>query len=158
MKGHAGSPSKQRPILRKPKAGTVRGISTAIATVERRKAIRFRFDTPVILRWREPSGAIREDVGRTRDISIGGAFVVYDFPLQIDTEVSLEVYLPPLERNKGQLLQFTGRGKVTRTSGAGQDGGFATCVRFVLKENTLALVGLFDGQPSNAQRKTSNTR
>jgi hypothetical protein len=136
----------------------VQGSPTATAAAERRKAIRFRFDTPVILAWTEPSGAIREDIGRTRDISILGAFVIYHSPLPTNTEVSLEVYLPPLERNHGQLLQFTGRGKVTRTSEAGKDGGFATRVRFVLKENTFALLGLLGDQPSDARPRILNSQ
>jgi hypothetical protein len=126
--------------------------STA-TSAERRKAIRFQFDTPVILGWTEPSGAIREDIGQTRDISILGAFVIYHSPLPPETEVSLEIHLPPLERNNCQMLQFTGRGKVTRTCEAGRDGGFAACVRFVLKENTFALLGLFGGQLSDARPK-----
>jgi hypothetical protein len=42
-------------------------------SVEERKAVRFRLRAPVIFRWEN-----RASVGRTRDISIKGVFVICD--------------------------------------------------------------------------------
>jgi hypothetical protein len=102
--------------------------------VERRRAVRFQLHAPVILEWIEPSGAKRENIGRTRDISILGAFVICASPLPANTVISLEVHLPPLERNSSQQLRLRGHGKVTRVNGSGPDSGYAASVRFVLEE------------------------
>jgi hypothetical protein len=106
--------------------------------VERRRAARFQLTAPAILEWTEPSGAKREILGRTRDISVLGAFVTCSFPFLTDTAITLEVRLPPLERNASQPLKLTGRGKVMRTAGNGAEGGFATSIRFVLEEGNPA--------------------
>jgi hypothetical protein len=91
-------------------------------------------NAPVILEWAEPSGAMREDVGRIRDLSVLGAFVVLDSPPPTGAKISLQVLLPALEAHAPQMLRFSGCGKVTRTNGTGEDSGFAASIRFVLKE------------------------
>jgi hypothetical protein len=101
--------------------------------VERRKAVRFPLQAPVILQWTEPSGTTREDLGQTRNVSISGAFVVCSFSLPTGTVVSLEVRLPPLERNTFQALQLRGRGTVTRST-SGNESGIATNSPFILEE------------------------
>jgi hypothetical protein len=102
--------------------------------VERRRAVRFQLHAPVILEWTESSGANREEVGRTRDISILGTFVTCRTAPPTDTTVRLEVHLPPLERNTLQQLRLRGSGQVTRTTGSDQENGFATHCPFVLEE------------------------
>jgi hypothetical protein len=102
--------------------------------VERRKAVRFPLQAPVILQWREPSGTTREDLGQTHNVSILGAFVVCSLSLPTGTIVSLEVRVPPLERNTFQSLRLRGHGTVTR-SAAGEEGGFATNSPFILEES-----------------------
>jgi PilZ domain-containing protein len=102
--------------------------------VERRRAVRFQLRAPVILEWTEPSGKKRENIGRTRDISILGTFVICPTPPPADTVVSVEVHLPPLERNTFQQLRLRGSGTVTRLNGSGQEVGFATHTPFVLEE------------------------
>jgi len=105
--------------------------------LERRRAVRFQLRAPAILEWTESSGARRENVGRTRDISILGTFVICPTPPPTDTAVNIEVHLPPLERNTCQQLRLRGSGKVTRTAGLGQESGFATHTPFVLEETGL---------------------
>lgn len=102
--------------------------------MERRRAVRFQLRAPAILEWTEPSGARRENVGRTRDISILGTFVICPTPPPTDTAVNIEVHLPPLERDTVQQLRLRGSGKVTRTTESGQERGFATHTPFVLEE------------------------
>jgi hypothetical protein len=104
---------------------------------ERRGATRFQLNAPAILEWTEPSGTKREEVGRTRDLSILGAFVMLDLPPPTDAEVSVQVLLPALEANSPQMLRFSGCGKVVRTDGTGPASGFAASVRFVLEETNL---------------------
>jgi hypothetical protein len=121
-------------LLLQPNRGILEACAKSFGGyVERRRAVRFQLTAPVILEWTEPSGTKRE-IGRTQDISILGAFVVCPFPLPTDLAVSLEVHLPPLERNAFQQLRLTGRGKVTRTIWSGEGSGFATSLRFVLLE------------------------
>jgi hypothetical protein len=105
---------------------------------ERRRAVRFHLEVPVIIGWIDPSGEKKEELGRIRDISILGAFVVCQAPLAAQTAISLEVYLPPLERNTHQQLRLKGSGNVTRTSPDYYDGGFAATIKFVLEETCLA--------------------
>src|ERR1700719_1969415 len=52
-------------------------------SMERRAAIRFLLRAPVIIRWTDRSGAKREDIGRTRDISTAGAFLTCNAPLRV---------------------------------------------------------------------------
>jgi hypothetical protein len=59
-------------------------------SVEERKAVRFRLLAPVVFRWENRAG-----VGRTRDISIKGVFVICDTLPPVGTALSLEVYLRP---------------------------------------------------------------
>jgi hypothetical protein len=129
-------------LLLQPSRGILEACAKSFGGyVERRRAVRFQLTAPVILEWTEPSGTKRENLGRTHDISILGAFVVCPFPLPTDTAVSLEVHLPPVERNTFQQLRLTGRGKVTRTIWNGEGSGFATSLRFVFEEGNLAPEG-----------------
>jgi len=102
--------------------------------VEHRRAVRFSLLAPVIYRWKDPSGKNRKSVGCTRDISILGAFIVSPSPPPVQTPVSLEIHLPPLERNDLQRLRLEAKGRVTRVTSTGQDSGFAATSRFELYE------------------------
>jgi len=102
--------------------------------VEQRRAVRFNLLAQVIYRWRDPSGQNRENVGRTRDISILGAFIVCPSPPPVETPVSLEIHLPPLERNALQRLRLEAKGRVVRVAGADEDSGFAATSHFELHE------------------------
>lgn len=106
--------------------------------MERRRAVRFQLHAPVVMEWTESSGATREEVGRTRDISIMGTFVTCSTSPPTDAMVRLEVHLPPLERNTFQQLRLRGSGQVTRTTGSDQENGFATHCAFILEETNWA--------------------
>ena len=73
-----------------------------------------------------PSGKNRSIIGCTRDISILGAFIVFPSP-PVQTPVSLETHLPPLERNGLRRL------RLTRVTGTDQDSGFAASSCFELR-------------------------
>jgi hypothetical protein len=102
--------------------------------VEQRKAIRFTLNARVTYRWKDRSGRNQEGVGRTRDISILGAFVVCSSPPSVGAPVGLEIHLPPLERNALEHLRLEAKGKVTRVADSDQDSGFAATSRFELHE------------------------
>jgi hypothetical protein len=102
--------------------------------VEQRRAVRFSLQVPVMYRWKDRSGRTQESFGRTRDISILGAFVVCLVPPPVGIKVGLEIHLPPLERNAVQQLRLEAKGKVTRVTDTDQDSGFAATSRFELHE------------------------
>jgi len=101
---------------------------------ERRKCIRFRLSVPSIFRWTDESGAQQESVGRTRDLSRAGIFVVGNVVPQVGTKCSLEVHLPPLEASAYQRFQLKAEGKVLRVETKGQESGFAADGTFLLIE------------------------
>lgn len=102
--------------------------------MEQRGAVRFSLLAPVIYRWKDPSGKNRSSVGCTRDISILGAFIVCPSPPPVQTPVSVEIHLPPLERNALHRLRLKGKGRVTRVTGTDRHSGFAATSCFELHE------------------------
>lgn len=106
----------------------------SVRSVEQRKAVRFDLQAQVTYYWTDQSGTNQEGVGRTRDISISGVFVVCSSPPSVGTPVGLEIELPPLERNAPQHLRLETQGKVTRVTGTDHDSGFAATSQFELHE------------------------
>jgi hypothetical protein len=98
-------------------------------SVEERKAVRFQLQAPVISRWGNQAS-----LGRTRDISIKGVFVICDTLPPVGTTLSLEVILPPLERNTMQRLHLEAAGKVIRVEAGEESSGFAATAPFALHE------------------------
>ena len=108
--------------------------------MERRAAVRFLLRAPVIIRWTDASGAKREDLGRTRDISTSGAFLSCNVALPVGTKVGLEIHLPSLERNTLERVQLKSTGKIVRVVTAGE-AGFAMRGPFTLHDNFLEGIG-----------------
>jgi len=102
--------------------------------VERREAVRFRLSAPVIFRWSDQSGAWREETGRIRDISVAGAFVFSRILPPVKAKLSLDIELPPLEKNACKLLHLKGEGEVARVEDTGAESGFAIRGLFTLHE------------------------
>jgi hypothetical protein len=98
-------------------------------SLEKRKAVRFQLGAPVTFRWANQAG-----VGRTRDISIKGVFVICDTLPPVGTALSLEIYLPPLESNTLQRLHLDAAGKVIRVEAGEESSGFAATAPFALHE------------------------
>jgi hypothetical protein len=97
--------------------------------VEQRRAVRFPLRVPVIFRWENQTS-----VGRTRDISIAGVFATCDTLPPVGTALSLEVHIPPLERNTPQSLYLEAAGKVIRVEAGEEYSGFAATAPFALHE------------------------
>lgn len=97
--------------------------------MEERKAVRFRLPATVIFRW-----ANQASVGRTRDISIEGVFVICDTLPPVGTALSFDVYLPPLETNTLQRPHLEAAGKVIRVEVGEESSGFAATAPFALHE------------------------
>jgi hypothetical protein len=103
-------------------------------SVEQRRAVRFGVQVQVIYSWTDPSGRNQRGVGRTRNISISGVFVVCSSPPKEGTQVDLEINLPPLAAGAQQNLKLETKGKVTRVTGIDQESGFAATSQFELLE------------------------
>jgi len=106
----------------------------AARSVEQRRAVRFGVQAQVIYCWTDQLGRKQKGVGRTRNISISGVFVVCSWPPKQGTQVDLEINLPPLARGALQNLKLETKGKVTRVTGIDQDSGFAATSQFELHE------------------------
>jgi hypothetical protein len=98
-----------------------------------RETVRFRLSAPVIFRWTDQSGTQREDVGRTRDISVAGAFVCSNILPPVKTKLSLDILLPPLESSTFEGLHLKTEGNVARVEER-PESGFAIRGQFTLHE------------------------
>lgn len=97
--------------------------------MEQRRAVRFQLRALVIFRWEDQAS-----IGRTRDISITGVFVTCHILPPVGTALSLEIHLPPLERNVLQRLQLEATGRVMRVEEGEGYRGFASSAPFALYE------------------------
>jgi hypothetical protein len=64
--------------------------------VERRNAIRYRLESPVVFRWQDGSGMPWEGEGLTRDVSEVGAYVFSPRCPPVKTDVEIEIVVPTL--------------------------------------------------------------
>lgn len=110
--------------------------------MEQRRAVRFNLLADAICRWQDLLGQNRESVGRTRDISIVGAFVVCPYPPPVGTVVSLEIRLPALQQDVPQRLGLKAEARVTRVTNTQQDKGFAATSRFEVHDVRSTLPSL----------------
>jgi hypothetical protein len=101
--------------------------------VERRNAIRYRLDTPVVFRWQDGSGKRLEGEGVTRDVSEVGAYVFSARCPPLHKEVEIEIVVPPLHGAPKAWLK--GIMQVLRVE-AGPGGGFG----FSLAGKALAII------------------
>ena len=102
--------------------------------VERRRVVRFRLNAPAIFRWKDQSGTKQEEMGRTLDISTSGIFVTCQTALPVGAAVSLEIHVPPLERNTLQQLRLEATGRIVRLVEAGPNSGFAATAQLSLHD------------------------
>ncbi len=105
--------------------------------MERRAAVRFRLNAPVIIRWSDAAGAEREDIGRIYDISISGAFFTSQAGLPVGTRVRLEIHLPAIRENAPPGVRLESTGKIIRTMEMAVGAGFAVRGAFALYEDLL---------------------
>jgi hypothetical protein len=101
--------------------------------VERRNAIRYRLDAPVVFRWQDGSGKRLEGEGVTRDVSEVGAYVFSARCPPLHKEVEIEIVVPPLHGTPKAWLK--GIMQVLRVEAA-PAGGFG----FSLVGKALAII------------------
>jgi hypothetical protein len=68
--------------------------------LEQRTVVRFPLHLPVIFRWNDRRMMREERLGRTRDLSVSGLFVLCPAPPSVGTLVDVEVRLPSIEGDK----------------------------------------------------------
>ena len=97
--------------------------------MEQRRAVRFQLQVPVIFRWERQTS-----VGQTRDIGITSVFITCHTSPPVGTALSLEIPIPPLERNTSQCLYLKATGRVIRVAAGEESRGFAATAPFALRE------------------------
>lgn len=90
---------------------------------EQRTAVRYPLELPLVFRWTE-RGQVRESRGRTRDVSVRGAFVVSGDCPPCGTRVAIKMKFPATVA--GRLGPINGDGVVLRIEipSARRDSGF----------------------------------
>jgi hypothetical protein len=77
-----------------------------------RKYHRYRLEVPVIFSWKDAHKIRQEHVGLTRDLSVGGAFVLATTPPPLDAVIKLKGFLPA--GGKVLPVRMFGQGQVVR--------------------------------------------
>jgi PilZ domain len=90
--------------------------------MEARASVRYRFGTAAIFSWEGPSGGSLRGEGTTRDISIGGSYIVSPTCPPIDAIVKVEILLT--SRNaSGRSVTIVTEARVLRVEHAANGGG-----------------------------------
>jgi hypothetical protein len=76
---------------------------TTSASVERRRAVRYLLEVPLIFRWLGPERSRLQCDGVTRDISARGAYVLSVTAPPVDALVDVEVYLLGYREPKSRI-------------------------------------------------------
>ena len=104
------------------------------AIVELRKYKHYLLKAPVIFSWKDEQRIRRQDVGLTHDLTMSGAFIFATRPPPLNTNLELEVYLPPT--SAALPARIHGQGQVVRLESARgrRRAGFAVAAEpFVLR-------------------------
>jgi hypothetical protein len=81
-----------------------------------RRTARFNISAPVVFRWKDRGGRSEKGDGLTRDIGIGGMFIVTSGPFPPENaHIRCEASLPSLDPNRTQW-RIRVLGKVQRSS------------------------------------------
>jgi PilZ domain len=86
-------------------------ISTLEHKLQRRNAVRYHLQLPVIFHWKDEKD--RTEGGFTSDVGLDGALIVSRACPPIGSDIHLEVLIPSPMRN-GEELRIECIGKVTR--------------------------------------------
>ena len=90
--------------------------------MEARASVRYRFGTPAIFSWEGQSGGHLKGEGTTRDISIGGTYIVSPTCPPTDSLVKVEIFLT--SRNAcGRSVTIVTVARVLRVEHSANDRG-----------------------------------
>lgn len=90
---------------------------------EQRTAVRYPLEVPVVFRWTE-RGQVRESRGRTRDISVRGAFVLSDDCPSCGTRVAIKMNFPAAMAGRVGWINAEGLVLRIESPSARRDSGF----------------------------------
>ena len=98
--------------------------------MEKRLAIRYPVHCPTISRWKVDGGISETCAGLTRDVSMGGVFLVVQACPPVGTSIALTLSIPNLD-GTALGLRAIAAGHVTRIEQSdGNVSGFAAAVQF----------------------------
>jgi hypothetical protein len=95
--------------------------------MEARASVRYRFGTPAVFSWEGRAGSRLKGEGITRDISVGGAYIVTPTCPPADVAIQLEIFLTS-PGTTGHSVGIAAEGRVLRIEHAVEGGagsGFA---------------------------------
>lgn len=84
--------------------------------MELRKYKHYRLKAPVIFSWKDAQRIQQHGVGLTHDLTVSGAFIFATRPPPLNTNLEVEVYLPPASASLPARLY--GQGQVVRLESA----------------------------------------
>ena len=105
--------------------------------MEARASVRYRFGTPAVFSWAGHSGGRLKGEGITRDISVGGAYILTPTCPPPKVVIQLEIFLTS-PGTTGRSLRIAAEGRVLRVEqqlGAGREEGSrlrVTALKFVM--------------------------
>lgn len=91
----------------------MRSIPTIERNLQRRAAVRYKLQLPVIFYWND--GAEHAGVGFTSDVALDGALIMASKCPPVGADVRIEILLPSPDRS-GEELRIECVGKVTRVT------------------------------------------
>jgi hypothetical protein len=102
--------------------------------------MRYRLSCQALCRWPTADECLQNTLGKTRDISIHGVFVLADLCPTLGTEIELRVLLPN-QKGTGVGMRLHGKGPVLRVEKSSTTGasGFAASVQFLQTYPTTPL-------------------
>ena len=74
-----------------------------VTPAERRRAVRYRLEVPLVYRWQSSGCSVLQGDGVTRDISAKGAYVLTVSAPPVDAVVDVEVYLLGFREPKSRI-------------------------------------------------------
>jgi hypothetical protein len=95
--------------------------------MEARASVRYRFGTPAVFSWEGQSGGRLKGEGITRDISVGGAYILTPTCPPPKVVIQLEIFLTS-PGTTGRSLRIAAEGRVLRVEHPAKGkarGGFA---------------------------------
>lgn len=81
--------------------------------MNRRGAERFRLGIPILAQWIDPAGDVRDASGMTRDICVGGVFLMSSQQPPESAQVTVEVTIPGTEKGEEEM-HLSSQGRVVR--------------------------------------------
>jgi hypothetical protein len=121
--------------------------------MERRKAVRYPLGARAVFAWEDSQGSRFSGEGITRDIGLGGAFILSATCPPIESMLQLDIFLPPLPQNTRGTKIAAGEGvlvvRVEPPVGGGSNGFAVLSKGFTLQRQE---------QPDPSDARTSERK